>query len=72
MSTGIFTVVFGAVFVLVGVRFILGERRAAARGQRRVRGGYLAACALVIVFGLVALALAVPLLAEGFSGDAGF
>ena len=67
MSTGIFTLVFGVVFVIVGLRFAAGERRAAARSRRRLRRGYVVACLLVVVLGVAALLLAVPILVQAFS-----
>ncbi len=69
MATTIFTLVFGAVFVLIAVHFVRGERRAAARGQRRVRRGYIAACLFLGAMGVIALVIAVPALFAGGSGD---
>ena len=71
MATTIFTLVFGAVFVLLAVNFIRGERRAAARGRRRVRRGYIAACLFLGAMGVIALAIAVPALFTGGSAGSG-
>jgi uncharacterized membrane protein YsdA (DUF1294 family) len=60
--TGWFVLAFGLLLVGFGVRGIVGERRAARRGRRKVREDLLASVALLFVLGGVAVLLGLAIL----------
>jgi hypothetical protein len=60
--TGWFVLAFGVLLVGIGVRGIVGERRAARRGRRQVREDLLAPVAMLFVLGGVAVLLGLAML----------
>jgi hypothetical protein len=60
--TGWFVLAFGLLLVGIGVRGVVGERRAARRGRRPVREDLTASVALLFLLGGVAVLLGLAML----------